>query len=80
MCLSSIATSSYFSYIACFTYDSEADRIALGGYFAARCAAMPTILLLLLLALLKSYIEITILPSSSIRFVYYLTSIIIYHA
>jgi hypothetical protein len=37
--LLSLVVGFHLSFTACFTYDSEADLIALGDCFAARCAA-----------------------------------------
>jgi hypothetical protein len=61
--LSSVAIGFHFSLMACFTYDSEADLIALGGCFAARCATVLAVLLPLLLALLESHVKVTTPPS-----------------
>ena len=75
-CLSSVFIGFHFSLIACFTYESEADLIALGGYFAARCTNVFIILLPLLLALLESSVKITTAPSSSTRLVCRFTSVV----
>jgi hypothetical protein len=37
--LLSLVIGFYLSFTACFTYDSEADLIALGDCLAARCAS-----------------------------------------
>ena len=66
--------------MACFKYDSEADLIALGGCFAARCANVLAILQPLLLALLESNVKVTRPPSSSTRLARRLMSMIVCRA
>jgi hypothetical protein len=76
-CLLSLVTGFHFSLTACFTYDSEADHTALGGCFAAHCAAVLAILSPLLLVLLESHVRATALPSPSSRLAYRLVSVIV---
>jgi hypothetical protein len=77
MCFLSFVVGFHFSFAACFTYDSEANRIAFGGCLAARCAAVLAILELLLLMLLGSHVRTTEPLSSSIRLACLFTSVVV---
>lgn len=57
----------HLSFTACFTYDSDAALIALGGCLAARCAATPAALKPLLPTLLESHVRASVPPPSSTR-------------
>jgi hypothetical protein len=67
----------HFSFTACFTNDSDADRIAFGCCLAARYAVAFATLYPSQLLLLESYVKTTRLPSSSTRSAFLLMSLTI---
>jgi hypothetical protein len=77
MCLLSFVAVLHFSFTACFTNDSDADRITFGCCLTARCAIAFTALYPSYLLLLGSYVKTTRLPSSSTRLACLLISMMI---
>jgi hypothetical protein len=77
MCLLSFVVGFHSSPTACFTYDSEADRIALGCCLAVRCATVLATLKPLLLMLLGSHVRTTEPLPSPIRLACLFTSVVV---